>query len=176
MANPRPPSPSSSRREAGINPALELHTSWKILHSRRSTRTVPHSSTKLTPVYIPHAGAALAGVLSQSPDVKSVTEVAKSIVEKLKKLLTVEQLQSTVSCTKFDAAVSFESREGIALALGKKVFSSAAHRSRVRWPRWTRWALRRYRKQPRSSPRLLLLTSLLELSRPSLMSTRLGFE
>ncbi|KAI6160304.1 hypothetical protein EDD17DRAFT_1510607 [Pisolithus thermaeus] len=71
-----------------------------------STRTVPHSSTKLTPVYIPHSGAALAGVLGQSPDVKSVTEAAKSIVEKLKKLLMAEQLQSAVSCTKFDAAAA----------------------------------------------------------------------
>ncbi|KAI6135288.1 hypothetical protein EV401DRAFT_2062956 [Pisolithus croceorrhizus] len=57
-------------------------------------------------LYIPHSGAALAGVLGQSPDVKSVTEAAKSIVEKLKKLLMAEQLQSAVSCTKFDAAAA----------------------------------------------------------------------
>ncbi|KAI6095761.1 Metalloenzyme, LuxS/M16 peptidase-like protein [Pisolithus sp. B1] len=87
--------------------------------------SVPRSSTKLTPVYIPYCDAALAGVLIQSPDVKSVTEAAKSIVEKLKKPLTAEQLKSAVSRTKLDAAVTAESREGTALALGKKVLSGA---------------------------------------------------
>ncbi|KAI6046578.1 Metalloenzyme, LuxS/M16 peptidase-like protein [Pisolithus marmoratus] len=87
--------------------------------------SVPPSSTKLTPVYIPYSDAALAGVLVQAPDVKSVTEAAKGVVEKLKKPLTADQLKSAVARTKFDAAASAESREGLALALGKKVFSTA---------------------------------------------------
>lgn len=87
--------------------------------------SVPRSSTKLTPVYLPYSDAALAGVLVQAPDVKSVKEAAKTLFEKLKKPLTAEELKSAVARTKFDAATAAETREGLTLALGKKVFFNA---------------------------------------------------
>ncbi|KAI6144644.1 Metalloenzyme, LuxS/M16 peptidase-like protein [Pisolithus tinctorius] len=87
--------------------------------------SVPRSSTKLTPVYLPYSDAALAGILVQAPDVKSVKDAAKTLFEKLKKPLTAEELKTAVARTKFDAAASAETREGLTLALGKKVFFNA---------------------------------------------------
>ncbi|KAG6329508.1 hypothetical protein ID866_9581 [Astraeus odoratus] len=87
--------------------------------------SVPRSSTTLTPVYLPYSDAALAGVLVQGPDANGVKEAAKGLVDKLKKPLTAEELKAAVARTKFDAAASIESRDGLLSAVGKKIFSNA---------------------------------------------------
>lgn len=87
--------------------------------------SVPPSSTTLTPVYLPYSDAVLTGVLVQGPDTNSVKDAAKTLVDRLKKPLTAEELKSAVARTKFDAAVSVENRESLALAIGERIFSGA---------------------------------------------------
>ena len=83
--------------------------------------SAPPSSTTLTPVYLPYSDAVLTGVLVQGPDTSSVKDAAKTLVDRLKKPLTAEELKSAVARTKFDAAASIEKRESLILTIGQKV-------------------------------------------------------
>lgn len=63
----------------------------------------------------------MTGVLVQGADAKSVTEAAKTVVAKLKKPVSADELKIAVSRAKFTAAASLESRDGLVEAIGGKV-------------------------------------------------------
>lgn len=109
------PSPVLSVLSAHIAPKQSLK--WP---SARPLATV-------TSVHLPYSDALLTGVLVQGADAKSVTEAAKTIVKKLKKPLSADELKVAVASAKFSAAVAVEGREGLVEAIGGKVSYSAFH-------------------------------------------------
>ncbi|KIK79125.1 hypothetical protein PAXRUDRAFT_834256 [Paxillus rubicundulus Ve08.2h10] len=107
------PSPALSVLSAHIAPSQSL-----------KYPTVSRPSTTITPVHLPYSDAVLTGALVQGPDVKSVKEAAKAVVDKLKTPLSAEELKIAVARAKFGAAATVEGREGLMDALGSKVFSN----------------------------------------------------
>lgn len=83
--------------------------------------SAPRSPATVTSVYLPYSDAVLTGVLVQAADAKTVTEAAKSVVEKLKKPLSGDELKIAVARAKFSAAAAIEGREGLVEAIGGKV-------------------------------------------------------
>jgi len=67
----------------------------------------------------------LTGVLVQAADVKSVTEAARAVVEKLKKPWNANDLKIAAARAKFGAATAVEGREGLVEAIGSSIFSNA---------------------------------------------------
>ena len=104
------PSPVLSVINAHIAPTQSLK--WP---------STPRQPATVTSVHLPYSDAVLTGVLVQGADAKSVTEVAKTVVSKLKKPLSAEELKIAVARAKFGAAAAVEGREGLVEAIGGKV-------------------------------------------------------
>lgn len=104
------PSPVLSVLSAHVAPTQSLK--WP---------STPRPPATVTSVHLPYSDAVLTGVLVQGADAKSVTEVAKAVVEKLKKPLSADELKIAVSRAKFGAAAAVEGREGLVEAIGGKV-------------------------------------------------------
>ena len=76
----------------------------------------------VTSVHLPYSDVVLTGVPVQGADTKSITEVAKAVVSKLKKPLSAEELKTAVACAKFGGGgAAAEGREGLVEAIGGKV-------------------------------------------------------
>jgi len=108
------PSPVLSVLNAHVAPTQSLK--WP---------AAPRQPATVTAVHLPYSDAVLTGVLVQGADAKSVTEAAKTVVTKLKKPLSADELNTAVARAKFGAAAAVEGRQGLVDAIGSKIFSNA---------------------------------------------------
>ncbi|KAG6374912.1 Metalloenzyme, LuxS/M16 peptidase-like protein [Boletus reticuloceps] len=108
------PSPVLSVLNAHVPPSRSLK--WP---------AAPRQFATVTSVHLPYSDAVLTGVLVQGADANSVTEAAKTVVAKLKKPLSADELKTAVARAKFVAAAAVESRQGLVEAIGSKIFSNA---------------------------------------------------